>query len=264
MSRELSDVLDHIEKISELELEGVPPTSHVIDVVNALRPDEPCPSLPRTSRSRPRPRSLEQRLRCPEPEPHERSGRADGARRRRAACARASSSAAELFEAYRDARCGRRRRPQRLHVGRRRRAVGSGGRRAARRRPARRQGPLLHRGRAEPAGSKILEGYRPPYTATVVARLRAGRRGAARQDQPGRVRDGLVERELGVRPGRATRGTATRVPGGSSGGSAAAVAAGLAPWALGHRHRRLDPPARRALRHRRPQADLRRASRATA
>ena len=47
MSVELSKVLDHIEKIGELDLEGVPPTSHVIDVVNALRADEPEPSLPR-------------------------------------------------------------------------------------------------------------------------------------------------------------------------------------------------------------------------
>jgi aspartyl-tRNA(Asn)/glutamyl-tRNA(Gln) amidotransferase subunit C len=47
MSRELSRVLDHIEKIGELELDDVQPTSHVIDVVNALRPDEPRPSLPR-------------------------------------------------------------------------------------------------------------------------------------------------------------------------------------------------------------------------
>ncbi len=46
MAAELSKVLDHIEKIGELDLEGVPPTSHVIDVVNALRPDEPRPSLP--------------------------------------------------------------------------------------------------------------------------------------------------------------------------------------------------------------------------
>jgi aspartyl-tRNA(Asn)/glutamyl-tRNA(Gln) amidotransferase subunit C len=45
MSAELSKVLDHIEKISELDLEGVPPTSHVVDVVNALRPDEPTPCL---------------------------------------------------------------------------------------------------------------------------------------------------------------------------------------------------------------------------
>jgi len=47
MSRELSHVLDHIEKIGELELDDVAPTAHVVDVVNALRPDEPQPSLPR-------------------------------------------------------------------------------------------------------------------------------------------------------------------------------------------------------------------------
>jgi len=47
MAAELSGVLDHIEKIRELDLEGVPPSSHVIDVVNALRADQPAPSLPR-------------------------------------------------------------------------------------------------------------------------------------------------------------------------------------------------------------------------
>jgi aspartyl-tRNA(Asn)/glutamyl-tRNA(Gln) amidotransferase subunit C len=47
MSRELSAVLDHIEKIGELDLDDVPATSHVVDVVNALRPDEPRPSLRR-------------------------------------------------------------------------------------------------------------------------------------------------------------------------------------------------------------------------
>ncbi len=46
MGVELSKVLDHIEKIRELDLDGVPPTSHVVDVVNALRPDEPEPCLP--------------------------------------------------------------------------------------------------------------------------------------------------------------------------------------------------------------------------
>jgi aspartyl-tRNA(Asn)/glutamyl-tRNA(Gln) amidotransferase subunit C len=46
-SGELSKVLDHIEKISELgDLEGVEPTSHVVRVENALRADEPRPSLP--------------------------------------------------------------------------------------------------------------------------------------------------------------------------------------------------------------------------
>jgi aspartyl-tRNA(Asn)/glutamyl-tRNA(Gln) amidotransferase subunit C len=48
LSGELSKVLDHIEKISELgDLEGVEPTSHVVEVENALRPDEPRPSWPR-------------------------------------------------------------------------------------------------------------------------------------------------------------------------------------------------------------------------
>jgi aspartyl-tRNA(Asn)/glutamyl-tRNA(Gln) amidotransferase subunit C len=47
MSSELSTVLDHIEKIGELDLEGVEPTSHVIEIENVLRPDEPRPSWPR-------------------------------------------------------------------------------------------------------------------------------------------------------------------------------------------------------------------------
>lgn len=45
MVTELSKVLEHIEKLRELDLEGVQPTSHVVDVVNALRPDDPEPSL---------------------------------------------------------------------------------------------------------------------------------------------------------------------------------------------------------------------------
>ena len=47
MARELSAVLDHIAKIGELDLGDVPPTSHVVEVTGALRPDEPQPSLPR-------------------------------------------------------------------------------------------------------------------------------------------------------------------------------------------------------------------------
>ena len=47
MAAELGRVLEHIAHIGELDLEGVPPTSHVVAVENALRPDEPVPSLPR-------------------------------------------------------------------------------------------------------------------------------------------------------------------------------------------------------------------------
>jgi aspartyl-tRNA(Asn)/glutamyl-tRNA(Gln) amidotransferase subunit C len=47
MSRELSGILDHVDKIGELDLEGVEPTSHVLELDNVLRPDEPRPSWPR-------------------------------------------------------------------------------------------------------------------------------------------------------------------------------------------------------------------------
>ena len=47
MTGELSAILDHIEKISTLDLDGVPPTTHVVDVPNALRADEPRRCLPR-------------------------------------------------------------------------------------------------------------------------------------------------------------------------------------------------------------------------
>jgi aspartyl-tRNA(Asn)/glutamyl-tRNA(Gln) amidotransferase subunit C len=47
MESELGGILDHIEKIGELDLDGVAPTTHVVDVAGALRADEPRPSLPR-------------------------------------------------------------------------------------------------------------------------------------------------------------------------------------------------------------------------
>ena len=46
MAQEISRVLEHIERISELDLDDVPPTSHVVEVDNALRADEPRPCLP--------------------------------------------------------------------------------------------------------------------------------------------------------------------------------------------------------------------------
>ena len=47
MAGELSGILEHVEHISELDLEGVEPTSHVIALENVLRPDEPRPSWSR-------------------------------------------------------------------------------------------------------------------------------------------------------------------------------------------------------------------------
>ena len=47
MAGELSGILEHVDRIAELDLEGVEPTSHVVDLENVLRPDEPRPSWPR-------------------------------------------------------------------------------------------------------------------------------------------------------------------------------------------------------------------------
>lgn len=44
---ELSGITDWIDKIGELDLADVEPTSHVVALENVLRPDEPRPSLPK-------------------------------------------------------------------------------------------------------------------------------------------------------------------------------------------------------------------------
>ncbi len=67
MSGELSTILDSIEKIGELDLEGVEPTSHVVDLENVLRPDEPRACLPRESALANAPDATEAGFRVPSP-----------------------------------------------------------------------------------------------------------------------------------------------------------------------------------------------------
>lgn len=46
MAGELSKVLEHVDRIRELDLDGVKPTAHAVDVAGVMRADVPVPSLP--------------------------------------------------------------------------------------------------------------------------------------------------------------------------------------------------------------------------
>jgi aspartyl-tRNA(Asn)/glutamyl-tRNA(Gln) amidotransferase subunit C len=67
MAVELSAVLDHIEKMSELDLDGVEPTSHVVPLENVLREDEPRPSWPREQMLELAPEATETGFKVPSP-----------------------------------------------------------------------------------------------------------------------------------------------------------------------------------------------------
>jgi aspartyl-tRNA(Asn)/glutamyl-tRNA(Gln) amidotransferase subunit C len=46
MTGQLRTVLQYVEKLNEVNIEGVEPTAHAFPLVNVTRPDEPVPSLP--------------------------------------------------------------------------------------------------------------------------------------------------------------------------------------------------------------------------
>jgi aspartyl-tRNA(Asn)/glutamyl-tRNA(Gln) amidotransferase subunit C len=68
MAAELSGILDHVDRISELDLEGVEPTSHVIELENVWRADEPEPCLPRELALEPAPDPADGAFRVPSPQ----------------------------------------------------------------------------------------------------------------------------------------------------------------------------------------------------
>jgi aspartyl-tRNA(Asn)/glutamyl-tRNA(Gln) amidotransferase subunit A len=82
------------------------------------------------------------------------------------------------------------------------------------------------------AGSRILEGYLPVYTATSVRNLQAAGANVLGKTNQDEFAMGSSNENSGYRPVQ-NPWDRERVPGGSSGGSAAAVAAGTAPWAIG-------------------------------
>jgi aspartyl-tRNA(Asn)/glutamyl-tRNA(Gln) amidotransferase subunit C len=67
MAEELSKILDHVETMNELDLDGVEPTSHVVDLTNVLREDVPRPGLPREKALEQAPDAADGGFRVPSP-----------------------------------------------------------------------------------------------------------------------------------------------------------------------------------------------------
>ncbi len=65
---ELASILDHVDKLAEVDIEGVEPTSHVVPLENVLRDDDPRPSLDREVALEQAPDPHEGAFRVPSPQ----------------------------------------------------------------------------------------------------------------------------------------------------------------------------------------------------
>jgi aspartyl-tRNA(Asn)/glutamyl-tRNA(Gln) amidotransferase subunit C len=67
MTGELSKILEHVERMDELDLDGVEPTSHVVELQNVLRDDVPRESLSRERALEGAPDPADEGFRVPSP-----------------------------------------------------------------------------------------------------------------------------------------------------------------------------------------------------
>ena len=65
---ELSSILDHVDRLAEIDIEGVEPTSHVVPLENVLRDDVPRPSLDRDTALEQAPDPVDGAFRVPSPQ----------------------------------------------------------------------------------------------------------------------------------------------------------------------------------------------------
>ena len=204
MAAELSNILEHIERIGELDLDGV--AAHVARGRRRERPARRRAAAVAAARGGAGRGARDAGRRLPRAEP---AGVSELIDLTAAQAAERVAPGDQRGRAVRRLpRARRRRRAQRLPLGRRGGAASATPTAPLAGVPLAVKDLFCTEGVPSQAGSRILEGYRPPYTATVVERLAERRRAAARQDQPGRVRDGLVERELRLTARCSTRGTA--------------------------------------------------------
>ena len=270
LAPQLAVILESIASISDVAADDVPPTSHALPLTNVFREDVVRPGLTAEQALSGRPRGRAAALqRAADPGG---GGMSDLTRRTAAeladALAAGETSSVELTQAHLDRIAAVDGAVHAfLHVdaeGALAAARASDERRAAgaaasapRRRADRGQGRARHRG---PAHDLRLPDPRGLGPAVRRHRRRAAARGRTadpRQDQHGRVRDGLLHRALGLRPHPQPVGPRPdprrlrrRLGRGRRGVRGAARAR--------HRHRRLDPPAGCRHRHGRGEADVRR------
>ena len=252
LTKELGAILDAVSKVAELDLADVPPTSHPLDLVNVWADDEPRPSL-----------SLDEALaNAPAREgdlfrvPPDRRARGLGvidtlrltAEEALGLIERREVSSAELHAAY-VAAAGERDGELHAYLRLVEESEGTGV-------PIALKDVISTKGVETTAGSRILDGYVPVFDATVAARCKAA-------GMPVIGKTNTDEFAMGSSTENSAYGPShnpwdpTRVPGGSGGGTAAAVSGGLAPWGLGSDTGGSIKQPSALVRQRRAAADLR-------